>query len=504
MLIIRNKIFLFVLIISIFMTLPFFALAQTDISDIIKSGISVGQACILSIDEASRLALLNNFDIQLARYDAKISKTRKGESQSIYDTVLTIGAAYHKDKSLSSSTLASGKAVNNDYSVGISKKLSSGAIISIDQVNNRQWTESSAVTMNPSHDSSLGITVEQELGKNFFGIQDRGDVKITQIDIQNSEYSSLDKIEKSLADVQVAYWDLALAFDLLRIEKDMLLQAERLYLINREKLSDGLVEKPDFLASEANYKQRISDVAILKNTVETKTNVLKLNLNLTHDMSDIIPENQLALNAQEARIEASLINAFDHRRDYKQALNDVRMRNIGISMKKNNAWPEINLKASLARNGLGGDFNESIKNISKEDHPDFSVSLNVVIPLENRSARSQLKKAEFQKAQALIGLKMTEKTIMINVVDQVRLCNTLLEKAKQQKEIAELQAQKLKEQEKIFSYGRGDVDTIVRYQGDALMAQKQAAQALFDYKVALINLDVKQGILLQQYWQEGI
>jgi len=48
------------------------------------------------------------------------------------------------------------------------------------------------------------------------------------------------------------------------------------------------------------------------------------------------------------------------------------------------------------------------------------------------------------------------------------------------------------------------VDTIVRYQNDALAAQKQAVHALFDYKVALINLNVKQGVLLQQYWQEGI
>ena len=500
----RNKIFLSSLVFFVLTMLSSFALAQTSIEDVVRSGISVGQTRTLSIEEASRLALLNNFDIQLARYDAKISKTKKDESKSIYDIILTIGAAYNKDKSASSSTLAAGKTINNDYEVGLSKKLPTGTTISVDQTNNRQWTESSAVTMNPAHDSSLGFTVSQDLGKNFFGIQDRGDVKITQIDIQNLEYISLDKIEQSLAAVQVVYWDLALAIDLVNIEKDMLLQAERLYLINREKLSDGLVEQPDFLASQANYKQRISDVSVSENTVQTRMNALKLGLNLTQDMSDIVPFNHLDLNIQEAKVEASLINAFDHRRDYKQALNDVRMRNIALSMKKNNAWPEINLKASLARNGLGDKFKDSINNITEENHPDFSAFLNITIPLENRSAKSQLKKAELQKAQALIGLKRMEKTILIDVVDQVRLCKTLGEKAKHQEEIAGLQAQKLKEQEKIFSYGRSDVDTIVRYQNDALAAQKQAVHALFDYKVALINLNVKQGVLLQQYWQEGI
>jgi len=500
----RNKIFLHLFILCTLSMFCFSAFAQESVDAIIKNSLVMGRSYVLTLDQITQMALLNNFDIQLARYDAKIAQTRKGEAQSIYDTVLTVQAGYHKDKSKSSSTLAAGKTIDNDYSVGISKKLPTGTTISVDQANNRQWTESTAVSTNPAYDSSLGVTVSQDLGKNFFGIQDRGDVKITQIDIQNLEYISLDKIEQSLADTQIAYWDLALALHFLRIDQDMLLQAERLYLINKEKLVDGLVEQPDFLASEANYKQRISDVMVAKNTVKAKMNALKLSLNLTQDMSDIMPANDLILQEQVSRIEASLMNAFDHRRDYRQALNDVRMRNIGLSMKKNNAWPEINLKASLVRNGLGNDFKESIENISKENHPDFSALLSLSIPLENREAKSQLKKAELQKAQALVGLKRIEREIMIDVIDQVRLCNMLLEKAKQQKEIAVLQAEKLKEQQKIFSYGRSDVDTIVRYQNDALVSEKLAVQSLFDYESALIRLKVKEGVLLQQYWQEGI
>ena len=498
-----KKILIYIFIIAVF-CYPSLSFAQSDVETIIQNSIAMGKAYRLSLEDVSRLALENNFDIQLARYDAKIAKTRNKDTRSIYDTVLTAEAKYHKDKSASSSTLAAGKTIDNDYSVGISKKLPTGTTISIDQVNNRRWTESTAVIRNPAYDSSLGVTVQQDLGKNFFGIQDRGSVKITQIDVYNSEYTSLGKIEQSLADTQIAYWDLALASRLLKAEQEMLVQAERLYLINKEKLTDGLVEQPDFLASEANYKQRASNVLVAKNTVKTKMNVLKLKLNLTQNMSDIFPSGNLMLKEQGSRIQASLINAFEHRRDYKKALNDVLMRNIKLSMKRNNAWPEINVKASLSRNGLGDDFNESIKNISKENHPDFSASISLNVSLENSSAKAQLKKLELEKAQAIISLKMTERTIMIDVVDQVRLCNTFLEKAKQEKEVAELQAKKLEEQQKIFSYGRSDVDTIVRYQKDALLAEQQAAQALFDYKKALINLEVKEGILLNQYWQEGI
>ncbi|MDD3375282.1 MAG: TolC family protein [Candidatus Omnitrophica bacterium] len=500
----RNKISLSFFILCILGVFCLSAFAQTSIDRIVADSLSLGKPYVLSLDEVSQIALRNNFDIQIARYDAEIAKTKKGEAQSIYDTVLTAEAAYRKDKSAKTSSFSGSRSVTNDYDVGINKKLPTGTTLSLDQTNNRTWTDSSYVTTNPSHDSSLGFTVSQDLGRNFFGIQDRGDIKVTQIDIQNLQYVSLGKIEQSLSDVQIDFWGLVLALDFVKIEKDMLVQAERLYLINKEKLADGLVEQPDFLASEANYKQRVADVWVAENSAKTRMNALKLGLNLTQDMSDIMPANDLILQEQESRIETSLINAFEHRRDYRQALNDVRMRNIKLSMKKNNAWPEINLSASMARNGLGDNFKESIENISREDHPDFLALLKVSVPLENRKAKSQLKKAELEKAQALVALKMTERTIMINVVDQVRLCNTLFAKAKQQKEIAELQSKKLQEQEKIFSYGRSDVDTIIRYQQDALVAEKQASQSLFDYQASLIDLKVQEGVLLQQYWQEGI
>lgn len=502
--IMRNKFLVYICLVAIVGLTCNIVFAEDSISRIIANSIAVGQARTFSLSDISNLALENNFDIQLAKYDVMIARTKKGQVQSVYDTFLTAEVKYGKDKSVSSLASAAGKTMTNDYDIGISKKLPTGTTISVDQTNSRAWTDSTAVTMNPSHDSSLGVTVSQDLGKNFFGIQDRGEVKITQIDIENSEYASLDKIEQSLADVQSAYWDLVLAMQLLSIDQGMLKQAEKLYQINEEKVKDGLVEQPDFLDSKANYKQRLSDVAVANNTVKMKMNVLKLQLNLTEDMADVFPSEKLVLVIQNPQIETSLSNAFEYRRDYRQELNNVRMSNIAVSMKKNNAWPEINLKASMVRNGLGEHFKQSVENIINENHPNFSASFSVSMPLENRDAKSQLKKAQLERVKTLISLKLLERKIMIDVIDQVRLCNTLFEKSRQQKEIASLQEQKLKEQEKIFSYGRSNVDTIVRYQHDSLVAQQKAAFAMFDYYVSLINLKVKEGMLLNECWEGEI
>ena len=61
---------------------------------------------VLSLEEAAQLALMNNFDIQVARYDAQIAATNEGVAESVYDTFLSMDVQYQTDQSASTSALA--------------------------------------------------------------------------------------------------------------------------------------------------------------------------------------------------------------------------------------------------------------------------------------------------------------------------------------------------------------------------------------------------------------
>ncbi len=458
----------------------------------------------LTLEEASRLALANSFDIQLAKYDAKIAETKKPVAVSIYDTFFNAEIKYKNDQSKQTTTLAGTKAIDNDYNVGFSKKLPIGTTLDVDMTNNRHWSNSPFVTSSPSHDSALGLTIAQELGKNFLGIQDRADIKITQIDIENSRYSSLDKIEASLSDIQRAYWELALAAKVVEIETEMVKQAEKLFLLHQEKIKSGLTELPEALASEANYKTRISELFVAENTVNVKSNALKLLLNLPQEDIFFVAADDLVSPMEQESAEQSLRLAFDNRRDYKSTASEIKAKGIALSMKKNNLWPEINLKASLTRNGIGDHFKQAVEQISDEDNPELLATLIVSFSLENSKARAELKSSQLQKAKAILEMKLLERKIMIHVTDDVKTCNMLFERSQNQQEIAELQRQKLREEEKRFERGRSDTDTLIRYQEDFLRAQKQAAQAAFDYRAAAIDLRKKEGMLLNAYWEGEI
>ncbi|MDP2654741.1 MAG: TolC family protein [Candidatus Omnitrophota bacterium] len=459
----------------------------------------------MTMDEASRLALQNNFDIQLAKFDVYISRTRQDEAESIYDTILSAMVGYEDDQSEPTSSIMGTKSLDNDYNIGISRKLPTGTTVSVDMANNRHWTNSSFVTLNPAHDSSLGLTVEQDLGKNFFGIQDRGNIRITQGEIENSEYTSLDKIEQYLADVQKAYWEMALHVERAQIARDMLEQARRLWEHDQAKFRDGLVEKPELIATEANYRTRQSDVMMAESELKTRENVLRFLLNIPDDTAQIAPQDTLGAAEEETLVHPALKAALENRRDFKKAHNELKNRDIKLAMERNNLWPEINLTASLAQNGVSADsFRSAVEQIGSEYNADVAATLSVSFPLENRKAKANLKKADLEKARALVNIKLLERKIAIDIMDQVRSCDVFLEVAANSDIVAELQANKLMEEEKRFRTGRSDTDTLIRFQEDVIEARWKAAQDKYRYATALVELKRREGVLLNAFWQEGL
>ncbi len=453
----------------------------------------------LSLSEATDLALKNNFDIQMAKYDAFISETSLETVKSIFDTILDANVNYRNDQGKKTSVLYGTKTVDNDYNLGLSKKFASGTTLEANMYNNRNWTDSSSASSALNHDSTLSLSLTQELGKNFFGVADRGNIDITKIDIENSQYSSLEKIETVLSAVKKAYWDLVLQLEDVKIQKDMVDQAKRLYDLHQEKLKDGLVEKPEAIASEANYKARSNSLLLEENSLKTKENILRLLLNIDDDQVTLIPSDNFNLNLENQSFIDSLKIAFDNRRDYLKAKNTVQSKDIKLVVEKNNNLPKINLIASLAQNGLGDHFKQSVANILDDDNINYSVGLTFSLPIENRDAKAKLKKAEYEKAKALIDLKLIERQVTIEINDQVRNCNIFKEIASNSIDIAQLQAQKLEEEEKRYNAGRSDTDTLIRYQEDLIQAKKTAVSDKFRFYSALVDLDLKKGILLGTY-----
>ncbi len=454
----------------------------------------------LSLDEVMQLALSNSLDIQIAKFDTYIERASLGEAESIFDTFLKAEASYDLNKQMSPLVASASREKEVFYSTGIEKKLSTGTTVILDIANSRNSTNSNAVSNSPYNEASAGLSLTQELGRNFFGLADRSQVKVTKIDIENSELTSLNDIEKSLFDVQVAYWGFVLRTKELMVAKDMLIQANKLYNVYKEKYSLGLAEKGDFLAVEALVYARKSEVEVAGLARETEKNNLLFLINNGYFSQNIKAEDTLVCVLESVNLAKSLEGAINHRRDYKRIENDLKKSGIEIIVKKNALWPQIDLTATYSRNNISGDRRKSWENISQNSNDEVLVKVGFKFPLENREAKSVLEQESLSKQKLLLELKKTERDILREINNSVSKVNTMLKQVELFQSTVEIHAEKLAEQVKRINYGRSNSDTLITYEQDLLNARLKLATYRYRYRVSLAELELAKNSLLDKYW----
>ena len=455
----------------------------------------------LDILDVNRLALENNFDIQIYKLDKKISKKELLKAKSVYDTEIDASYKFDEDMLDRSSVILGSKTTAIEQNATITKKLPTGTILSLGLDHARQATDSSFSTLNPYHESTTTVSITQSLAKNFFGVIDRNTVKITGLDVENTIYTSLDKIEQELASTQKSYWNLLLAFEDVAITQEILESAKSLYLNKQKSFDIGLIEPPEFYALKANLKQRQRDLLLANDRLSSSLNSIRFKLNLNQDIV-VNPQNEFLPEEAGFSFEALMAVALNSRRDYKSARNEVKAMDLDIQLKKSSLWPQIDIKGTFKKNGINSDFQESIKEISSNDQPEYIAEVIFSFPLENSSARAEYSQAELEKVKALINLKKIECLVLVQTHDAyVHLKNTY-DVIKLLKEAKELEHMKYIGEEDRFKKGRSDTDRLIRYQQDYLRASLVYLRGLYEYEIALIDLNTVTNRLLKK--QEDI
>lgn len=475
---------------------------------LLHSGISLGdeassqspdnEALYLSLNEVLSLAVANNFDIQLNMYDQLIKETDLNSAKSIYDTTLTLTGEYNYDRNEQASAIFGTSSHEGSAGAKIEKKLVTGTDLTVDFQNARSSSDSAFSTLNPSYESSLELKFVQPLLKNFFGMNDWGDIRITKIDVDNYKLETLDAIEDDLGQVEKAYWDVVASVELVKAREEMHKKAVEFYQINVKKKGLGTSELTDVLSAEANKELRKSELDVEKDDLKVAINNLKLLINHPQTDSEIMPMDGIALNGKAADFAESLKTAFTNRRDYLSAKDDIKAKKIKFNMKRNERWPELDFEGSLLLNGIERVYKDAAADAFTHENPEYTAKFTFTFPLENRQAWSAYNEAKYEKAKALVSLKKTERTIVTEIDDSVRRVNLNKETAMQKKTIEELQRKKLEEEERQFGFGRSDSDRIVRFQESLLQAKIQAVSAFRQYKKSLVDLYLTEDTFLEK------
>jgi len=451
----------------------------------------------LSLKECVKFSADNSFEIKLARLDFLIAETDIGIKEAVFDTSLFGDISYKKDKLEQISVFAPDTTITNTYSAGISKKLQTGTELTLQFDDQRQWSDSAFITRNPAHTAQASAELRQPLANNIFGYVDRRSLSSTRLAVQNSDLDTKDRIEVLFSDVEKAYWNWVYSKKNLETHQKILQMAKDLHGVNVKSFDAGRIEKGDLLASEANILVREKDLLLAENDYRGSEETIKLLMNM-NPYYRISPKENLQYRKRKINLEDCLKKAFETRRDYHKAKTEIERNKIILQTKANERWPELDLVASMKANGINQEFSDAVDRIGT-GNAEYYAGIEVTVPIENREARGEFKKAKHNKEKAIIELKEIEREIVTETGNAFRDYTTYETTVGTLEKTAQLQHDKLKEEEKSFRYGRSTTKTLIDYQQDYLNSELQAAKGLLDFETARVNLEKQLNTLLEKY-----
>lgn len=445
------------------------------------------EAIYLSLAEAIQKALNNNFEIELARLGKRIGATHLPLQKAIFEPHLK--AEEH---------LIGDRGIDAKPFLGLAKRFPTGTTASLTLIDMENENSALGVPMlppSPVINSTLELSIAQPLLKNRGGIMERGSVELARLSIENIDSASHDVIEGAIAATEKAYWDLVLAYEILRIREDMLKWAEELVDLNKELIKIGLVERIDLLTSETNLYLRQGELLLAENGFQSAVNRLKLLMNTPVFNDNIVPTEELVMEDEEINPDAKLQEAFVHRRDYQRARTDIQASDLQLKIKASSRLPQVDLIGSLEWQEIdtrpGGIF---------EDSPDYFLGVELSFPIGGGKAQSEYERALLEKEQALVNLEMIERIIITEVDERVRAVEVSRKQTRQHLRIQELQRLQLEEEMRKFKHGRSRSDVLVRFREALLKTEMATIGSLVSYRKSWADLRQTQNTLLSK-WQ---
>lgn len=481
-----------------------------------RTGIIGGETRALSLNDAIRLALENNNDIEVARNDVRLSETTLRSLQGIYDPVLTFSPQISHSISPQSSVLSgsnkAGTLTQTEFSFApsLTRRFErGGGQYELFFNNYRRGTSSTLNTLNPTYSTTFGLTFTQPLLRDREIDRTRRDIRIQQKRLAQSDVDFRQATIELIAAVQRAYWDLVFA---LRDQENRLanLNLARENLRRIEKgIAAGAAAPLEQTEVKTELSNREADLLVSTQNVSIAENNLKKLL--LHDpqapewTAALVPTDEPTVDTTVVSLSDALAEARDHRPELRRLQIEEEINAIDRKFFKNQTRPRVDINSTVSFTGLAGapmttregvaipenlkgGYAQSLRNMAGLGSRNIVVGVTVQLPLGNRTAQADLAGAEIGRQRLQAVARTQELNIEVEVRNAVQAVETARQRvlaARSARENAELQ---LTGERRLFEVGRSTTFLLFQRENQLVNARNQELRAETDHNKALAEL----------------
>ena len=478
---------------------------------------------VLTLEDAIRLAIANNTDIQVDETAVYTANNNIHRQYSLFDPVFTGSFVDQRIKSQTSSQLQGAQVLNTlsqTTQFGYSQTFAPGTNFQTAFVANKFSTNSGFATLNPSYATSWQFQVTQPLLKNFGTFANKAPIYIAKRNFSQAEATFRAEVNDLLLQVITQYWNVVLANEAYAVQNKSYEEAQKSYERDKKALSLGALPPLDIYRSESEVAARRVNLIqaeyllkqaqdLFRQTIaanrDPKLNALDLQLTEKPEPSEPLLQIDIA---------TALGVAMANRPELEAANQQLAGDEINVRLAHNNLKPDLEINGFYAPTGLAGNaystavppvllstggIGDSLNQMFGLKYPTYGGGITLRLPIKNHAAEADLADAKVTQHGDQYRQARTTQQVNLdvtNAVHQLEQAKLSLEAAKISRDLAQ---KNLQAEERKYQLGSSTVFFVLDAQTQLAQAEFALAQAQSGYQTALAAVDHATGRLLENH-----
>lgn len=477
----------------------------------------------LTEEDAIRLALENNVDINVERYNPYFSMWEIHRGRAVLNPSVQVSSNLNRVVTPSSSVLQGGDTLLNlttGYNLLVRKPFGYGTDVEFTFSTLRARSSSFFSSLNPSFTSALGVSFTQHLLRDFGSISRSRPIRIARNNLSSSEEEFVARTSGIVSNVLDTYWELVFAEEDIAVREASKKLAEVVLEQNRIQAEVGTMSQLDVVQAEAEVAARNEQLVVARHNRRITEDSLKKLISSRLDPGTI-PADIEAVSRPAAPgpppgdVLQSIQRALEIRPEVKQLRLELENRKINVEYTRNQLRPALDLVASYSQNGLGGlrilrDFSggftnsrvvgfeeggfwDSLDGLFSRKFIGYTVGLTLRLPIGNDEAKANNAQARISYRQGEEQLQSLRQRIAL----EVREAHDRMEMDQARMEAAEVTVRyaerRLRGEQDKYSLGAGTTRFILEAQRDLQEAQSRLLRAKIDRIKSRVALEKAVG-----------
>ncbi|MDW7772162.1 MAG: TolC family protein [Desulfobulbaceae bacterium] len=455
----------------------------------------------LSHEQAVFLALSRNRELRVQQYEPVIAGTFEQIERAVYDLEL-FAELTHSEESASETARSTGEQFNVegrdlDVLTGFSQRLPTGT----DLEASLGYAGSTSNRTPEQQEIRAGLTITQSLLKGLGPAVNLVDIRQAQLASRASLYELRGFVEALVAEVETAYWRFVLAEEGIAIFEHSLTIARQQLDEVEKRIEVGVLPRNAAAAARAEVARR--EQALIESYSihnERRLRLLRLLNASGGDQFHLAVKTTTkprTASAPPDDLNERLELAERSRPDLNEARLRLQQHRLEVVRTRNGLLPRLDLFINLGKTGYAGSFGDALKNMDQDSY-DLAAGIRFSTYLGNREAEARHLAARATREQADAAVMNLRNLVQLDV----RLALNETERTSRQIEASAvtraLQEQTLEAEQERFSIGASTSLLVAQAQRDLLVSQLAEIEAIVEYRIALVNLYLAEGSLLER------